>query len=212
MAQATPYFPLPPNSESMSISQKLVVNSIPMQTRQFTSKLSEERVVEFYKDLWQKDLEPGVPGYQISKMMPPWVVISRIEDEHLLTVQVKKVNSGSIGYIAISDLIPNKKYTIGKNIPKPNKTHILNDIYSEDGSKKGRTTTLKNAHSLSSNVNYYRNYYDQRGWLEVMDHEVAIDHSYTLRYRNMNKHITLVITRGDGHTYITAQHVSEGIF
>jgi len=210
---ADPYFPLPPNSKSMNISQKLVVNSIPMESRQFTSKQSKERVIEFYENLWREDLAPGIPGYQISKIMPPWTVISRIEDNHLLTVQVKKLDSSSsLGYIAISEIIPDKKYPTGKNIPKLNDTDIINDIYSEDGSKKGQTTVLKNTRSLMSNVNFYRNYYDQHGWQEEMDYEVAFDHSYAMRFRNMNKHITLVITNGGNNTYITAQHVTEGLF
>tara|TARA_B100001250_G_C19727840_1_gene756944 strand:- start:480 stop:1205 length:726 start_codon:yes stop_codon:yes gene_type:complete len=212
-AYADPHFPLPPNSKSMNISQELVVNSIPMESRQFTSKQSKQDVIEFYKNLWREELAPGIPGYKISKIMPPWTVISRIEDNHLLTVQVKKwASDTSLGYIAISKIIPDKKHPIGKDIPRLSGTDIMNDIYSEDGSKKGRTTILRNTHTLMSNVNYYRNYYNKFGWLEEMDHEVAFDHSYALRFRNMNKHITLVITRGDGQTYITAQHVSEGIF
>jgi len=212
-AGATSILPPPPKSRIGLLGNKLIVNGIPMQIRQFSTAHSLQEVIDFYKRLWEDDADTGLPGYSISTALPPWTIISRIEDEVILTVQVAGDSKHhATGYLSISPIDPKQRSKPGEDFPRMKGSMVLNDTISEDVGKTGRNLILKNANSVQSNVNFYRDHYQRLGWEEITEIPPHKGKEQVLQFRRSNKHVTLVLMQKAGATLINAQSVTEGLF
>jgi hypothetical protein len=211
--QARSTFPPPPKSIIGMLGNKMIVNGIPMQIRQFSTNRSLHQVIAFYKTLWEDDTDQGLPGYSISTALPPWTIISRIEAEYLLTVQVTSDNKRrASGYLSMSPLDPEQITQTGQGFPRMKGSMILNDTVSEDSGKKGRNVLLQNSKTIKSNANFYRNHYRRLGWEEITEIPPHSGKQQVLQFRRSNKHVTLVLKEQAGATIVTSQSVTEGSF
>jgi len=209
---AGPKFPPPPKSSIGLLGDELVVNGIPMEIRQFATSRSLQDVVEFYVDLWEGN-DKKQPDYGITQALPPWTIVTHVEDDYLLTVQVASDGKrGASGYLAISPLLPKNQPRLGKGFPMMRGSLVINEVFSKDSGKKGRTLTFRNSNSLQSNVNFYRHHYKNKGWALEMENALFKGKAQTLRFRNSNKHVTLVLKDDAGATIVTSQSVTEGFF
>ncbi len=210
--EATPKFPPPPKANVTALGENMVVNGIPMQARKFYTKYNVEEVVEYYKNLWSDD-KGKPPGYDITNNLPPWTIITRIEDDYVLTVQVTRENKHlSMGYLAMSPLVPKDNPYETPEFPKMRDSVVMNDISSKDRDTTGRTVVITNRFSAQSNVSFYRNHYKNAGWSSEMDKNLGLHNSHVLQFRKKNNHVTLVVLDNKGSTYITAQSVKKGFF
>ena len=212
-ATAKPKFPTPPNSNITVISDKMVVNGIPMNIKLFASKESAGEILDYYRRVWPEGTKKQ-PGYTETGALAPWRILTRVEDGYLMTVQVKPAenNKGSSGYLAISKLPqPDKAPDLGKDFPKMRGTHVVNDIQSKDLAKRGRTIMMMNQASVNTNANFYKNYYENLGWASEMDKTVSGGQTHSLRFRDGNQSVSIVIHAGQ-RTSITAQIIKEGLF
>jgi len=100
---------------------------------------------------------------------------------------------------------------LGKGFPKMRGSYVANDIRSSDLAKKGRTIIMMNAASVTTNANFYRDHYLNQGWQTEMDMPISGGNVHTLRFRNGNKNVSIVINKGE-KTIITAQINKEGLF
>ena len=212
-AQARSTFPPPPKSIIGMLGDKTIVNGIPMQIRQFSTDRSLQQVIDFYRALWEDNTDQGLPGYSISTALPPWTIISRIEEEYILTVQVTSDNKRrASGYLSMSPLDPEQITQTGQDFPRMKGSTILNDIVSDDSGKNGRTLLLQNSNSIKSNANFYRNHYKRLGWEEITEIPPHSGKQQVLQFRRSNKHVTLVLKEQAGATTVTSQSVTEGSF
>ncbi|MCG8324771.1 MAG: hypothetical protein MI673_04580 [Thiotrichales bacterium] len=213
-AQAKPKFPPPPDSQITLLGDSMVYNGIPMEIRVFGSRRNAQQVTDYYKRIWPKGNE-RVPGYSVTDMLAPWTIVTYMKDGYLMTVQVTpaKKSKGSTGYLAMSKLPPLDRGApeLGSGFPKLRGSFVANDIQSKDLIKKGRTILLSNGASVGTNVNFYRDYYLNQGWQTEMDQAIAGGKVHTLRFRNGNKNVSIVINGGK-HTSVTAQITKEGMF
>lgn len=212
--QAKPRFPPPPDSTVTLIGDSMVVNGIAMDIRIFGSRSTPEEVLDFYRDYWPDGTEDQ-PGYTETNAMPPWRIITRVENGYLMTVQVQQAqkSDGSTGYLGMSRMpdLDEDAPVLGKGFPKMRGSYVANDIRSKDLAKKGRTIVLMNRASVRTNANFYRDHFLNLGWASEMDKEISGGNVHTLRFRNGNKNVSIVINRGD-KTVVTAQITKEGLF
>ena len=212
-AEARSILPAPPKSKIGFLGEKMIVNGIPMQIRQFSSNRSLQEVIDFYIALWEDDTIPGLPGYSISTALRPWTIISRIEEEYILTVQVASNNKRrASGYLSVSPLDPKQYTKPGQDFPRMKGSMILNDTVSEDSGKKRRNVLLQNSNSIQSNAIFYRNYYKRLGWEEITEIPPHSGKQQVLQFRRSNKHVTLVLIQEAGETLVNSQSVTEGLF
>ena len=212
VALAAPKFPPPPKAKIGLLGDKLVINGIPTDIRQFATPKSLTTVVEFYQELWEGD-DKKEPEYTISKALPPWTIVTHLEDDYVLTVQVASDGKrGSSGYLAISPLLPDDRAKPGKDFPMMRGSNVINEVFSDDGGKKGRTLVLRNSSSVQSNANFYKKHFENQGWAVEMDNELFKGKTHNLRFRSGNKHVTLVMKIDRGATIITSQSVTESSF
>ena len=201
-------FPTPNWLTSSSVAREMIINGIPSTVLQFQSYRKMEELLEFYRQKWN-DTTAKKPGYRESNI-PPWHIIARLDRQYLYTVQVKEGEDFQItGYLALADLKqikkPDKHHAAG--IPQMNPSQIVNDVTSVDSGISARTLLLANSYSLSSNISYYRNYYEDHGWGMLMDR--GEKGGQVLAYRKGGKEAHLVLSRSGGSTAIVMNIITK---
>jgi hypothetical protein len=205
-----PEFKAPPDANVSFVAEEMILNGIPMQVRRFTTQAGVEEVVDFYRKEWG-DGTPAQPGFVVNTMTPPWFVISRMEDDYLMTVQVQHAGKGAWGYLGLSRLSERQRGpVIGKYFPMPAGSQTLNELISKDPGKKGRTMQILNEQSLVNNVNFYRNHYQGEGWAVDMDRALG-SHMHVLTVRKGRTHVNLVITEDQGKSRIVVNEVTNDL-
>lgn len=206
LALAAPKFPPPPGSKIGLIAESMVINGIAMDVRQFNSKRSVEEVLEFYREFWPKGTEEK-PGYTETDALEPWLIITRVEEGYLMTVQVTQAGrKGSTGLLGISKLPdPENLPELGNKIPKMSGSKIFNDIKTGDIGKNGRTVALINDFTVENNANFYRDYYTGHGYGLDMDKTVSGGDSHAQRFSQQGDVVTIVITKAAEGTVVVTQ-------
>ncbi len=212
---AAPDFPPPPNASIEWVGKNLQVNGIKSQVRRFFSKKKIEKVVEFYRKEWKKPVAKNQPGFTETIASAPWYIISRIEDNYLMTVQVqvKEDNkSESWGYLSMSPLPSNiDPSNIGKGTPKMSNSQVLSEVKSEDPGKDATTMIIANEHSVSSNVNFYRNYYQSQGWTQETDRALDQGKNHALVYKTRRNRVTMMFMKDKHSTKVVINDVKYSI-
>ena len=203
---SAPKFPAPPDSKINRPGDDMVVNGIPMEIRQFTSKRSVEEVLQFYRDFWPEGT-PEKPGYTETDILEPWQIITRVENGYLMTVQVTQDgDSGSSGLLGMSRLPdPENLPKLGKGFPKLSGSNVTNDIVSRDIGKDGRTLQLMNKFSVERNANFYINHFTGQGYGIDLDQPISGGDTHNLRFSNGSKNVTIVIHRTNNGSVVIAQ-------
>jgi hypothetical protein len=213
---ATPDFPPPPQAVVEWVGKNLEVNGIKSAVRSFHTRESIEKVVEFYRREWKRPVAKDMPGFMETIDAAPWYIISRVEDGYLLTVQVQvKENdkSGSWGYLSMSPL-PGKNNSIselGKGTPKMSNSHVLSEMKSNDPGKKASTMIISNGHSVSSNVTFYRNHYQSKGWTVETDRDLGQGKVHTLVFKTRLNRITMMFVKDKEATRIVINSVTNSL-
>ena len=210
---AIPDFPPPKDAQVSWVGRNIVVNGIHSDIRSFVSKDKPEKVAEFYHEQWKKPVAKGKPGYTESDAMPPWHLITRLEDGYLMTVQYQEQDRGGTwGYLAMSPL-PTKKSWIepGKNFPRMPDSTIVNETVSNDPGIQGRTMLISNRYSISSNVEFYRNHYQSQGWSLETDKELSPGKMHSLVFKSKRNRVTMMFIGEHNETRIVVNSVEHSI-
>lgn len=212
-----PKFPPPPNSSIEQVATNLNVNGINSDIRAFHSKDSIEDVVEFYRKKWKRPIKKGMPGFVETIDAAPWYIISRIENEYLLTVQVQvqaNNKSASWGYLSLSPL-PDANATapeLGKKTPKIPGSIVMNEMQHNDPGKKATTTILSNTHSVKNNADYYRNFYHGKGWKLETDQQLGQDDGHSLVFKTRRNRVTIMVLKDEVYTRVVVNSVKNSLF
>lgn len=211
-AARPPELPAPPDARVVWVARDMTYNTLPLAVRQFTTEDELDRVLDFYRDEWD-DGDDEKPGYVINDLSPPWISISRIEDDYMLLVQVQPTDDGgTLGYLSVGKLPTRSKAPdLGRGFPTLGETRTVNDIVSQDGGKTGRTLMFVNKHDLPSNLSFYRSEYTGNGWVVDMDKEIG-DVMHVLAVHRGRERVDLVLAEMKrGVTRIIVNHVTEGL-
>lgn len=212
-ARKPPEFPAPPEARVQSMGSNAVVGGRAMEIRQFHTDDRPERVYEYYRRLWKDPPEKSAPGFAETDAMEPWHIISRVEDGHLMTVQAQGTDSGGTwGYLARSRVdeagAPRDDLA---DVPRMKGTEVLQSIKSRDPGQTGATVLLSNRHSLTSNVNWYRQRYGGSDWRADMDKAIPAAKMHVLAYSGGRRRINIVLTGDDRETQVVINDVLHDI-
>ncbi len=213
LAGKPPDFPPPPDARVQSMGTSTVIGGRAMEIRQFSTTDAPERVYEFYRRLWKEDENGIEPGYGETDAMSPWYILSRVEEGYLLTVQAQPAdNKGTWGYLAMSrvDEAP-AGATDAPGVPKMSGSQVLQNITSRDPGQTGATVLLTNRHSLTSNVNYYRQQYQAGDWRPDMDKAIPAAKMHVLAFTGGRRKINIVLTGDDKETQVVINDVRHDI-
>lgn len=212
-ARKPPVFPAPPEARVQSMGASTVIGGRAMEMRQFVSQDRPDKVYEFYRRLWKEGEKKSGPGYAETDAMEPWHIISRVEDGYLLTVQAQRTdNNGTWGYLALSRV--DEAATPPPDdpgVPTMSDTRVLQRITSRDPGQTGATVLLANRHSLTSNVNYYRQRYQGSAWRSDMDKAIPAAKMHVLAYTAGRHKINIVLTGDERETQVIINDVVHDI-
>lgn len=208
-----PDFPAPPDARVETVGNNVVVSGNAMYIRQFSTGDRMEKVNRFYYRKWARGEDRREPGYVESDAMAPWHIISRVEDGYLMTVQIQPAdNGGSWGYLAMSRVDREKPAWDGSpEIPRMSDSRVLHHMESEDTGQQGQTVLMSNPHSLASNVNFYRRYYETRGWRVDLNQDIPVARMHILAFTNGRYKINIMLTGDGSKTNVVVNRISHDI-
>lgn len=208
----TPEFPLPDDMRISNLGDSMRVNGNDVNVRLFSSEDSAQAILDFYREEWGTGASHD-PGFTQTNLQEPWTMISRIEDNYLMTVQVQPTSTGgSKGILGLSRL-PERTRTprLGEGFPTMGDSQILNEVASKDLGQSGRTMLLGNKHDIGTNVAFYRNRYRDDGWAFDIDRTVG-GIMHVMAVRKGRQRVNMVITEvSKGGSQIVVNEVTHDI-
>lgn len=204
---AAPSIPAPDWLKRTAIAEKMVVNGIPSKVEYFEAERDVEEVLKYYRRRWSGMLA-GHSGYREAHVKP-WHIISRLEQRHLLTVQVRDSSALSAdGYLAVADLdeVGTEKTDLD-DIPKMAGSKVIDSNTSFDPGKKGEVVMLANKFSVVVNGNFYRDHYSTRGWGTLQDQKLA--GAQAMAFRRFGTEVRLVIKESDMGSVVVINRVTS---
>lgn len=213
VAARAPDFPAPPNASVEIVGENMIVGGRAMSIRQFYTRDRMEKVKDFYARKWDKTEDGKKPGFIETDASTPWHIITRVEDGYLMTVQVQRADDGgSWGYLGVSLVTQEpSSESLEASVPRPPGSQVLHTMQTEDAGQSADTVMLQNQQSLSSNVNYYRQYYQQRNWRADMDKAVPATKMHILAFTKGRDKINIVLTGDQNKTNIVANRITHDI-
>jgi hypothetical protein len=211
-AAKMPEIPMPEDARVTRMGESMRVNGNDVIIRTFTSKESAQDVVDFYREEWGESRN-AEPGYTINNLKKPWTLISRIENEYLITVQVRAdSDDASFATVAISRLSDRSRAPkLGEGFPTMGGSDVLNEVVSKDLGQSGRTMMLGNKHDMATNVDFYREQYGAGGWAFDLDRDVG-GMMHVLALRKARQRVNMVISKStNGGTVIVVNEVTHDI-
>lgn len=160
-ALAQPDVPIPPNTQTVQVAKRIIYNGLDMHAKMFQSKLTQQQMVDFYKQQWGK--QASVNSLQASK------IVGHLEGENFITVQVTPDGAGSKGTIGVVKLPPQDapRPQLGKGLPQPFGAKVVNDIGYPDDRTPARTVLMIDKLSPDQNESWFRSHLIANGWRDA---------------------------------------------
>ena len=169
---------LPTESSLAIVSNHIVHNGIAMAIGEFTSSLPADEVLSFYRQRWAEGGLSGIdelgdlPGFMESSM-PGWVMISRLQDEHQVLVQLStEQTKGSSGFVSIMPLRASPPSLQSQNQGVFSGLSLLSNDASQDGADRSLMQVFSSPSSVSATHLRYRDKLTGQGWHVLMDEAV----------------------------------------
>lgn len=158
----------PPRSDAQWVADDMKQNNVPMRIKRFTSAMSVNEVIDFYRDQWRE----GGKIKTVENDLQDWKIIGRGFGDFYVTVQAKPAaKGGSEGFIAATMLLAASTVPgVDQKFPRMPGTQVMSDSMSNDLGKIGKTLVLKNSHSVQSNVSHYQSVMPTQGWIQNTFH------------------------------------------
>ncbi len=194
---AAPEFPVPTWLDKVTVSGQMNINGLPSSVQYFEAYRGLDDLLDFYRQQWSGGRK-NKPGYR-EATIPPWHIISNLDGQYLYTVQSQQDGQFGIkGYLAIADLKDaEKNKDPGKHAPKMKGSRVINHSTSIDPGQQGETLIIVNEFSITSNSEFYRNYYQQRGWAKLVDMEQKQARALTFKKSGQEAHLVIQHLGGD---------------
>jgi hypothetical protein len=202
-----PNVEFPETAQVEIVADQMHYNGYPMKTWVVKDKRSLMVMADFFKKQWQTDSERFD-----ARMFNGDYVINSLQPPYLLTARIAQQYGSVIAYVGITKNMDDSQLAkVNRNkFPKPNGATVLSDIQSHDLYKQGRTVILSSTQSLSSNYHYYRNHFQQRGWIAtttILDPQAG---KAALQMSQGTDSVDISFDSKDSQIYIVANQVTQG--
>ena len=162
--QGIPRFNPPDWITVSEVSGDMTLTGLPTGVLHLASSRPAAAVLDHFRSLW-------VCGKGENRCrqaeMPPWTVLSRLDGKKLEYVQVRNLESGATGYLALSEM--QRERVRQADIPMMQGSRIVNSMVTRDAGKKARVMQLSNSYSVTSNGAFYADYFVGQGWQQVTE-------------------------------------------
>lgn len=142
-------------------AQKMAMNGVPMSIKQFTSRRSAEKVLEFYERQWRESgLTPRREGYG------EYQTLGAGDDGIYFSVQARDHRGGSEGRITVSREVAEPSRDTA--FPLPRRTQTVSKIDSLDAGTRAESIVAYAPGSPLQNEQWFRRELERQGW--AFDH------------------------------------------
>lgn len=161
--QGFPEIQLPVSMQVQVVSDDLIMNGLRSQILSFSVDMASAELVEFFADEW--------PDEMAVTYLRNSVVMAHREGDFLITVEAREQDSeSSSGLITVTDYFAARdaeRTTAGLDIDLPSGTEVLQHLRAEDLGKKSETLLLASTDSVGDNLDYYRSYFRDQGFVPL---------------------------------------------
>jgi hypothetical protein len=186
----------PPDWIAVSeVSSDMNLGKLPTGALHLSSRRPAAAVLNHFRLIWNCG-----SGEKVCRQasMPPWQVLSRLDGRTLEYLQVRDLNPGATGYLAISEL--RQEQPRQAVVPLMQGSQVVNDLTTGDPGRTSRIILARNDFSVTSNGSFYRDHYTGQGWRQVTEDERA--DSQVLVFHRGTSEAHLVLSRQQGATQI----------
>lgn len=191
-----PQVPVPDGTTVATLSSRMVYNGLDMRPQTFRSCASPQDLLAFYEHAWG-------PRRVVNTLADGSQVVGHREGDYYITVQLRAAGAGSEGTIGVVDLAtaPDAPPELGEGLPRPQGTHVFNDIAYPDDPVPARTVAMRNTLSVRQNAQWFQERLQGEGW-KPADPNRCQDDGCVQRYERGDSKLTLVLSGAGGQSQI----------
>jgi len=139
-ASEWPNIKSPPDTTVSWVGNDMVQNGVPLKIKSFSSSLSPEDIINFYRSEWDNESDRKA----VINSVADWNIIGKQIGEYYLTVQAKAgVNTNSEGFMSVSKLPARYKKVPAVDFPMLATSRVISNTESKDPGMKAQTSSSK---------------------------------------------------------------------
>jgi hypothetical protein len=161
----------PQDGDVAVVADQIDINRQPTRIWHIHSRKSPDRLLEYYRQKWAIPPQKNAPGF-IENLVAEWRIISRFQDGFLIVIQIDGRNKlESNGIISMAQLegalIGEAKVNKLPEYPRLPGSVLIEELNHHDPGRNALTMILENGSSPASNREFYKKFYESRGWVEL---------------------------------------------
>jgi hypothetical protein len=151
------------------VGESMVVNGLPVQIQQVSSRDDMKTVIERVKQAWSE------AGYAVkTRELAQWQIVSALSDQCLTTLQLTQSN-GTVGFLAISEPAKAKDRAVvlkHLDVPLPSGAHVVSSLSAKDGPRSSTTTMITSQRSVTDLRDHFAEGLREAGYGNVCMQEI----------------------------------------
>ena len=165
--------PVPVNTDVRIVANDMIHNGNSVSLATYTSSLSLEESVGFYRSVWSGDSDSRIPGLVVTQAAE-WLMISRLWNGYNTVIQLKLAepyrSTGFMSIMAIPGLVPNESSRNDVDNTKPiDGLQFLSSAHSSDGTRLSRLSVYSSLQSVETTARLYAKHLLDQGWVVVSE-------------------------------------------
>jgi hypothetical protein len=189
-----------------AIGEDMVVNGMPVQIQQVSSRDSVKDVMARVEQTWRE------AGFNVKRQdLAQWKVISALSEECLTTLQLTD-SKGTVGFLAIGepDKTKDRAAVVKKgDVPLPSGSQVVSTLSAKDGPRASTTTMITSKRSVTDMREHFVRGLEQAGYGNVRAQEVqgasSMDRAQLVSGQRGGDIVQVVIFNQQGTTAVINQ-------
>jgi hypothetical protein len=189
------------------VGEDLVVNGLPLQIQQVSSRDDVTAVIARVKQAWSD------AGFDVkTRELGPWQIVSALSDRCLTTLQLMQSNGNTVGFLAIGE--PGKakdRAVVVKrgNLSLPSGAQVVSSLSAKDGPRSSTTTMITSRRSVTDLRDHFAAGLTEAGYGNVRMQEIqrrgAIERAQLVTGQRGGEIVEVVIFDQHGTTAVINQ-------
>ena len=187
--------PLPPGAESRLVAAELVQNGRRLSIATLEPRGTLEDAFAFYRRAWPAD--DAHPGHLESRA-GRWSVISRLDGERHVAVQLRESVDGTSGFISAMSVAERTEASLAP--PMPPGASLLSSTTVRDGDTDASTFVLESRSRPAELLGFYRDRLTRAGWRVRLERDRT--NASVALFERERARFEVVVTRASGGTSV----------
>lgn len=206
-AQDFPEIKLPHSMHVQIAADHVRMGALNTRIYAFRSQQSVDDLAAYFNRQWN--------GRMTRNRIEPWEILAHRDEGFLVTVQIEtSALNESRGFIAVTDAfdaLNEERKAPAVDIPMLPKTELLQDLEARDRGRKSRTLMLLSEQSTHQNLEFYRAYFREEGFVPASNQGALVKGSGAgaMILNRGNEQVNLSVAEREGKTLVTIVRVYQ---